>query len=149
MRSPEAIVRDSACRAKPPAWGHVPTTSTCYQHLKVWPHQAVDAKGLRDSMKLVQIKASASSSLNESLEDNVRADLAPKPEAFSDGAGNAVDPHALAFDAMILDSDVKQWCRNPRHAKRRVRQTRNACAARNCEPHLAWQLGANIVEAKG
>jgi hypothetical protein len=98
---------------------HVRATSACHEHLQAWPHHAVQAKGLRDSVKLVQVEASTPSSLNESLEDDVHADLVAEPGAVDHGAQDAVLANRPPLDAMLLDSDIEQWPRNPRHAKRR------------------------------
>ena len=59
-------------------------------------------------MKLVQVKASTPSSLDESLEDNVQADLVPESEAVCNRASNAINAHTLTLDLVFLDSELEQ-----------------------------------------
>ena len=119
-----------------------------HQHFQVWPHHAIEAKRLRDSIELVQVEASAPPRFDESFHRNVQADLVPESKAVDHRSGDAVNPHHAAFDAMLFDSEIEECWGNPCHADRRVRKRWDACPARNGEPHLARQLRPEVVKEK-
>src|SRR5690606_7726399 len=84
-----------------------------HQHFEVRSHHPIDANRPRDSVKLVQIQAAASSCLDERFEDDIHAHLITESEAVGYGSGHTRHLDSLALDAMLLDSKIEQRRRNP------------------------------------
>ena len=120
-----------------------------HQHFQVWPHDAIEANRLRDSIGFVQVKTSAPPRFDESFHRDVQSHLASESKAVDNRSSDAVDPHHAAFDAMLFDSETEQRGGNPCHADGRVRNRWDACPARNGEPHLSRQLRPEVVKEKG
>lgn len=119
-----------------------------HQHLQVWPHHAIEAKRLRDSIELVQVEASAPPRFDQGFQRNVQADFVSKSKAVDNRSDNAVNPDHPAFDAMLLDSEIEECRGNPCHPNGRIRKRWDACPAKNGEPHLARQLCPEVVKEK-
>ena len=62
-----SIQYTSAAESSPWLSGH--------EHFEVWPHDAIEAKRLRDFVEFVQVEASAPPRFDEGLPRNVEADL--------------------------------------------------------------------------
>ena len=60
------------------------------------------------SMELVEVEALASPRLRKCLECHVEADGVPEPEAVRNSAGDIVDVHGLALDAMLGSPKIEQ-----------------------------------------
>jgi hypothetical protein len=119
-----------------------------HEHFEVWPHDAIEAKRLRDLVEFVQFESSAPPRFDEGFHRNVQADLVSESKAVDNRSGDAVDPHYAAFDAMLFDAEIEERRRNPCHTHRRVCKRGDASAARNGEPYLSGQLRPEIVEEK-
>lgn len=118
------------------------------EHFEVRSHHPINAKRLRDSVKLVQIQAAASSCLDERFEDDIHSHLIAESEAVDHGADDVVNPHDAAFDVMLFDSEIEECRGNSCNPDGRVRKRRDARPARNGEPHFPRQLRSEVVKAQ-
>ena len=127
------------------SWGHPASQDDRFE---IGLHDTLDAELLGDPVQLVHLETLAAPRFGKRLEGDVKADRVPEPEAVRDRAGDTVDFHALALDAMHLDAKIEQRGRDVDDPKWRRLEPRDAGAARDGDPDLMRKLRTDAVKAE-
>lgn len=94
-------------------------------------------------MKLVQVEKPTTPGLDQTVKDNVHADLVPESEAIGHRASNAVDANGLALDTMLLDAEIEQERRDVHYSNRSGGEMRHTRAPGNGNPDVGRKLRAD------